>query len=67
MKNLIMNNVRLVDFTETQLQKLLTAVEAEQRHLLKLNGYSDDDLLLIRVQILTAIGFLANRKETLSN
>lgn len=61
-----MKDVKLTDFSEEQLQKLLVAVLAEQA-MKTMFGKEDEDLQLWRVQILNAISTVKMREIHQSN
>jgi len=46
---------KLSDFTLVQLEKMLIAIETEQRYQARRNGEFDEDLITIRVHILNAL------------
>lgn len=64
-----MNDVKLTDFSPAQLQAMLTAIELlrKEREIGYFMSHAEDDINLIRVQVLTSIGMVAMREKTASN
>jgi len=61
-----MSEVKLTDFTESQLQKLLNGIVWQQIGD-ALTREPDEDLTLLQVQILNALHFVKQRETTLKN